>query len=109
MSATEKSPNGSFDFKSNPSYLPAAVCQYTLKSHVVTIYDEATGSQITAIVVDLGPDAKDVARGLFSALRELDSRGVSAIFVEGIADSEGDVAAAVMNRLRKAAEVNVHE
>ncbi|KAI9885828.1 MAG: High affinity Ca2+/Mn2+ P-type ATPase-like protein [Watsoniomyces obsoletus] len=51
----------------------------------------------------LGPDISDIARGIFSALRELDRKGVDTIFVEGISDTEGDLAAAVMNRLRKAA------
>ncbi|OCL08575.1 translation factor [Glonium stellatum] len=52
-------------------------------------------------------DMEGIARGLFSALRELDKYGVDAILVEGIDDDEGDSAAAVMNRLRKAAEVRV--
>ncbi|KAI4156539.1 MAG: hypothetical protein LQ340_000179 [Diploschistes diacapsis] len=52
--------------------------------------------------LSIGPSVKDVARDLFSALRELDLRGVSTVFVEGIED-EGETAAAVMNRLRKAA------
>jgi L-threonylcarbamoyladenylate synthase len=106
-SPAKEMPNGLSDFKSNPLSLPGVVSQSVPKSHMVTIYDEATGAQITAVVVDLGSDARDVARGLFSALRELDGKGVKAIFVEGIADTEGNVAAAVMNRLRKAAEVNV--
>lgn len=54
--------------------------------------------------VALGQETKDIAHGLFSALRELDQRGVDVIYVEGIED-EGDIAAAVMNRLRKAASV----
>lgn len=57
--------------------------------------------------IDLGPKTEDIARGLFSALRELDRMDVDVIFVEGINDEEGDVAAAIMNRLRKAAEVKV--
>ncbi|KAK4693314.1 L-threonylcarbamoyladenylate synthase, partial [Lecanoromycetidae sp. Uapishka_2] len=57
--------------------------------------------------IGLGPDTADIARGLFSALRELDQKGVSVIFVEGIDDNEGDAAAAVMNRLRKAAEAEI--
>ncbi|GAB7344452.1 hypothetical protein MBLNU457_2293t1 [Dothideomycetes sp. NU457] len=59
--------------------------------------------------VKLGPDTASIARGLFSTLRELDRKDVDVIYVEGIDDSkEGDdVAAAVMNRLRKAAEVRV--
>jgi len=56
--------------------------------------------------IDIGPNIESIARGLFSSLRELDRKNVEIIFVEGIKD-EGDVAAAVMNRLRKAAEVTV--
>lgn len=56
--------------------------------------------------IALGTSTEDVARGLFSALRELDKKGVEVIFVEGIDDLAGDdIAAAVMNRLRKAAEI----
>jgi L-threonylcarbamoyladenylate synthase len=55
----------------------------------------------------LGPDTEGIARGLFSALRTLDELGVDLIYIEGIPDDEGDLAAAVMNRLRKAAEVEV--
>ena len=50
----------------------------------------------------IGTQVADVAKGLFSALREMDLRGVSVIFVEGIED-QGEMGAAVMNRLRKAA------
>ena len=57
--------------------------------------------------IDLGPDTAGIARGLFSALRELDQKGVDTICVEGIDDNEGDAAAAVMNRLRKAAGAEV--
>ena len=56
------------------------------------------------VEISLGWRTKDIAHGLFSALRELDQRGVDVIYVEGIED-EGDIAAAVMNRLRKAATV----
>ncbi|KAK3354321.1 DHBP synthase RibB-like alpha/beta domain-containing protein [Neurospora tetraspora] len=52
--------------------------------------------------IDLGNDVKGVAHGLFAALRELDRRGADVIFVEGVSDGD-DIAAAVMNRLRKAA------
>jgi L-threonylcarbamoyladenylate synthase len=56
--------------------------------------------------INLGAETEDVARGLFSALRELDKKGVEMIYVEGIDDKTGDnIAAAVMNRLRKAAEI----
>lgn len=52
--------------------------------------------------IALGHDTKRVAQGLFSALRELDRKGADVIFVEGVEDKD-DIAAAVMNRLRKAA------
>ncbi|KAJ2979114.1 hypothetical protein NQ176_g3446 [Zarea fungicola] len=52
--------------------------------------------------IDLGKDTAGIAQGLFSALRELDSRGAETIFVDGI-DGEMNISAAVMNRLRKAA------
>lgn len=52
--------------------------------------------------ISLGTDTRGIAQGLFSALRELDRRGADTIFVDGI-DDELDIAAAVMNRLRKAA------
>lgn len=58
------------------------------------------GSQV--LDISLGQDTKTVAQGLFSALRELDRKGADVIFVEGVADKD-DIAAAVMNRLRKAA------
>ena len=54
--------------------------------------------------INLGNEAATIAQGLFSALRELDLDGVDVIFVEAINETEGDAAAAVMNRLRKAAE-----
>jgi L-threonylcarbamoyladenylate synthase len=59
--------------------------------------------------IHLGTTTEEIARGLFWALRDLDRRGVDAIFVEGIRDSEGDgdEAAAVMNRLRKAAAIDI--
>ena len=53
--------------------------------------------------IGLGPSTADIARDLFSALREFDQKGVDIICVEGIDDTDGDAAAAVMNRLRKAA------
>ncbi|KUI57563.1 Threonylcarbamoyl-AMP synthase [Cytospora mali] len=56
----------------------------------------------TVLDISLGQDTKTVAQGLFSALRELDRKGADVIFVEGVADRD-DIAAAVMNRLRKAA------
>ncbi|KND94769.1 Threonylcarbamoyl-AMP synthase [Tolypocladium ophioglossoides CBS 100239] len=62
------------------------------------------GGEVIGQVFDisLGTDTRGIAQGLFSALRELDRRGADTIFVDGI-DDELDIAAAVMNRLRKAA------
>jgi L-threonylcarbamoyladenylate synthase len=57
--------------------------------------------------ISLGSDVQSIAQGLFSALRTLDEAGCQAIMIEGISDTEGDLAAAIMNRLRKAAEVDV--
>jgi len=58
--------------------------------------------------INLGAETEGIARGLFSALRELDKKAVETIYVEGIDDKSGDdIAAAVMNRLRKAAEIRV--
>jgi L-threonylcarbamoyladenylate synthase len=58
--------------------------------------------------INLGAETENVARGLFSALRELDKKAVEIIYVEGIDDQiDDDIAAAVMNRLRKAAEIRV--
>ncbi|OAA73222.1 Translation factor, SUA5 type [Cordyceps fumosorosea ARSEF 2679] len=75
-----------------------------------SVYEVYTGDLIGAsgqvvgelFDVNLGKEAKGIAQGLFAALRELDSRGADTIFVDGI-DGELDIAAAVMNRLRKAA------
>ncbi|RDW77992.1 hypothetical protein BP5796_05844 [Coleophoma crateriformis] len=62
----------------------------------------ASSPAAEALEISLGAEIKDIAHSLFSALRDLDARGVQLIYVEGIED-EGDIAAAVMNRLRKAA------
>ena len=51
----------------------------------------------------LGRDTANIARSLFWGLRELDSKNVDVIYVEGI-EEDGEASAAVMNRLRKAAE-----
>lgn len=69
--------------------------------------EDDDGLSYQLLEIPLGANVSDVARGIFSALRELDRSGVDAIFVEGVNDDEGDLAAAVMNRLRKAAEVKV--
>ncbi|KAI0596642.1 DHBP synthase RibB-like alpha/beta domain-containing protein [Biscogniauxia sp. FL1348] len=67
------------------------------------LYNTTGESRIGSLLdVGIGQDTRSIAHGLFSALRELDRRGVDIIFVEGTADNE-DIGAAVMNRLRKAA------
>ena len=56
----------------------------------------------------LGPVPSVIARGLFSALRAMDDAGVDVIFVEAVDECDGGgEAAAIMNRLKKAAEVLV--
>jgi L-threonylcarbamoyladenylate synthase len=77
--------------------------QWGVESHAVA----NAGADFTLLDVNLGGNTADIARGVFAALRDLDRQDVDAIFVEGISDEEGDVAAAVMNRLRKAAEVKI--
>ena len=65
--------------------------------------DEGNATVLARLLeIDLGKEVKGVAHGLFAALRELDRRGADVIFVEGVSDGD-DIAAAVMNRLRKAA------
>jgi len=61
----------------------------------------------TVIGITMSKDTKLIAHSLFSALRELDEQSVDVIHVEGIDDACGgvDIAAAVMNRLRKAATI----
>ncbi|TKA44486.1 hypothetical protein B0A54_05231 [Friedmanniomyces endolithicus] len=76
----------------------------TITAHKIPAKGSTT---IELLDLALGPDTAGVARGVFAALRELDKRDVDAILVEGIDETEGTTAAAVMNRLRKAAEVNV--
>ncbi len=70
--------------------------------------DEKDANFIDVVASDLGTESATIARNLFSTLRELDGQGVDVIFVEAITATEGHAAAAVMNRLRKAAELEVH-
>jgi len=56
-------------------------------------------------VFSLGKDPKEMAHRLFDALREMDARGVSAIFSEAV-DAEG-IGLAVMNRLGRAAAFHI--
>ncbi|KAI1194195.1 translation factor [Nemania serpens] len=67
------------------------------------LYRSSDGAPVGKVLdISIGKDSRSIAHGLFSALRELDRRGVEIIFVEGTLDDE-DIGAAVMNRLRKAA------
>ena len=81
--------------------LPPSATKLSRISFRTTYQDEP----ISAWTMNLGGDTVHIARGLFSALRELDEKGVDVIFVEGIVDKEANVAAAIMNRLRKAADL----
>ncbi|RAK85134.1 hypothetical protein BO79DRAFT_201692 [Aspergillus costaricaensis CBS 115574] len=71
----------------------------------VPVSDQVNGHTATKETFDchLGTDVKSIAQGLFSALRAMDEMEVDVIYVEGVPDHQGDLAAAVMNRLRKAA------
>lgn len=70
---------------------------------------------ITIHEIHIGTTPHSIARGIFSALRLLDSHNVDRIVVEGIDDSvsedgtnNGALAAAIMNRVRKAADKRVN-
>lgn len=80
-----------------------------LKAGLETYTITVGGAQVSVLDIDLGANTNDIARGTFSALRDLDRQDVDAIFVEGIDDNEGSTAAAIMNRLRKAAEIRVED
>jgi L-threonylcarbamoyladenylate synthase len=69
------------------------------------VQETGSPSSRTKIAYDyhLGSETGAIAHGLFAALRALDELDVDVIYVEGISDRDGDLAAAVMNRLRKAA------
>ena len=103
----EKIPEG--DFVNYKLPLPAVLPFFSPPAqHFQIRLDERCDSQLSDVWhIGLGKETMDITRGLFSALRELDQRGVEVIFVEGINDSEGETAAAVMNRLRKAAEIEI--
>ena len=72
-------------------------------AELISIDDNQAGVWMIA----LGSDARTIARNLFSALRELDQQQVGTIVVEAVDDTEDAAAAAVMNRLRKAAEARI--
>lgn len=101
------------------SRIPPFVQSHLLPSSYSTVSTPESNPTATAIAqkiysINIGPSLPAIAHGLFSALRELDLLGVEVIFVESLDDSgkeeggggEDDMGegAAVMNRLRKAAE-----
>ena len=92
-SETAESHSLETSFAPKPRYFRVSLCR--------------RGSGVEGWEINLGRDIGAIARGLFYALRELDKKDVKVIFVEGIREDEGDMAATVMNRLRKAAEVKV--
>ncbi|CAI6334588.1 unnamed protein product [Periconia digitata] len=93
---------------SSLSNLLRSVIQHQIPHASQHYFQPPVGNRIPVWDIALGTSTEDVARGLFSALRELDKKGVEIILVEGIDDRVGDdIAAAVMNRLRKAAELRV--
>ncbi|KAK6004710.1 hypothetical protein QM012_008572 [Aureobasidium pullulans] len=115
-SAKEK---GSVPLESGPKCadIPASPLEAMLREsayqqkqlHAQEVVLQHDNKRFTVWDMCIGPDTANVARGLFSALRELDRKDVDAIIVEGIDDDEGDIAAAVMNRLRKAAEIKLEQ
>ena len=101
-SSTSSSSSSFSNGESDPSTPTTTTTTTTIATTTTT-----TGQKIHSI--NIGPSLPAIAHGLFSALRELDLLGVEVIFVESLDDSgEGgqDVGegAAIMNRLRKAAE-----
>lgn len=102
--------------ESDPS---TTITPTTITTRTIT----STGQKIYS--TNIGPSLASIAHGLFSALRELDLLGVEVILVESLDDSgggkkevekeegeedegreggQGGQGAAIMNRLRKAAE-----
>lgn len=79
----------------------------TSASSVQQVLVKIGGQELKICEINLGARTERIAQGLFAALRDLDKLEVDAIFVEGVNDDLGDVSAAIMNRLRKAAEVKV--
>ena len=79
----------------------------TVHSTLQVPNQSGTTTPIDLWTVNLGPDTVRMAHGLFSALRHLDRKSVGAILVEALRDDEGELATVVMNRLRKAAAMEL--
>ena len=97
-SALQASPSGNSAAPKLEVKAGGSAVVYSLQEYK---YPTAQGPNV--LELDLGRDVPSIAHGLFSALRDLDTRGADVIFVEGIDDRGDDMASAVMNRLRKAA------
>lgn len=84
---------------------PVTAAIDNLLSFPIPVRETGSQSSCTKLAYDyhLGSDTVSIAHGLFAVLRALDEFDVDVIYVEGISDEDGDLAAAVMNRLRKAA------
>ncbi|KAL8930506.1 MAG: hypothetical protein Q9208_000690 [Pyrenodesmia sp. 3 TL-2023] len=96
-------PDSTQDIASNDGrYHTTAIAQSCVNGE-----DGNAAGLVDVVATDLGTAPAAIAQNLFSALRELDDQGVDVIFVEAINATEGHAAAAVMNRLRKAAELEV--
>lgn len=93
-------PAPALDAAANREHRPPGTPYHVFSGELSDPSGEAAGHVYD---IGLGTDTTGIAQGLFSALRELDQRGADTIFVDGIDDDELDMAAAVMNRLRKAA------
>ncbi|KAF1809012.1 translation factor [Eremomyces bilateralis CBS 781.70] len=72
-----------------------------------TILRSGSSEDVALWDVDIGPGMEDIARGLFAAFRELDQKQVDTILVEGIDSTDDTLAGAIMNRVRKAAELKI--
>ena len=99
---TDSAIGKSLDISSSLQPPPTSKAQYWLDSRT-----SIPQNPISIWDIDLGQSTASIARGLFSGLRELDKKDVTLIFVEGIEDNNDGAAAAIMNRLRKAAEVDI--
>jgi tRNA threonylcarbamoyl adenosine modification protein (Sua5/YciO/YrdC/YwlC family) len=87
------------------SLKPVNAAIENLFSFALPVQETGSPTRRTKLAYDhhLGSDTTSIAHGLFATLRALDECEVDVIYVEGISDKDGDLAAAVMNRLRKAA------
>lgn len=109
VASLESTPKGAGTSASPLEAMLQETSRHKKQLHAEEVIIGHGGKPFTVWDMCIGPDTASVARGLFSALRELDRKDVDAIIVEGIDDEEGDIAAAVMNRLRKAAEVKLEQ